>query len=292
MFRDETHIVSKHTSHTDPKKRLLHALGILSTAVLVLLSIASLWKFGRDLPIVSTWLNFYWATGIVGLIAIVLVMLYPVRRQIFRRRVMPLRYWMLTHAYAGVIAGILLLMHGGVRGGGVLTTTLMITFDLVILTGLWGIVTYYVAPRIMTRIEEQPLLIDDLQLRRSELMNEIADTIATASEATRSAIEKKVLPHILSFGYLTRQVVRREHLRDLIESTRQEYAPLAATLPEDERGRFLDDVEKAAMMRRVDALIYLHRSLKMWLAPHVLTTSLMLALMVVHIIQVIYFAVR
>ncbi len=292
VFRDETHIVSKHTSHTDPKKRLLHALGILSTAVLVLLSIASLWKFGRDLPIVGTWLNFYWATGIVGLIAIVLVMLYPVRRQIFRRRVMPLRYWMLTHAYAGVIAGILLLMHGGSRGGGVLTTTLMVTFDLVILTGLWGIVTYYVAPRIMTRIEEQPLLIDDLQLRRSELMNEIADTIATASEATRSAIEKKVLPHILSFGYLARQVVRREHLRDLIESTRQEYAPLAATLPEDERGRFLDDVEKAAMMRRVDALIYLHRSLKMWLAPHVLTTSLMLALMVVHIVQVIYFAVR
>lgn len=292
VFRDETHIVSKHTSHVDPKKRLLHALGILSTAVLVLLSLASLWRFGRDLPIVGTWLNFYWATGIVGLIAIGLVMLYPVRRQIFRRRVMPLRYWMLTHAYAGVIAGVLLLMHGGLRGGGVLTTTLMITFDLVILTGLWGIATYYIAPRLLTRIEEQPLLIDDLQLRRSELMNEIADTIATASEATRSAIEKKVLPHILSFGYLSRQVLRREHLRDLIESTREEYSPLAATLPPDERSRFLDDVEKAAMMRRVDALIYLHRSLKMWLAPHVLTTSLMLALMLVHIVQVIYFAVR
>jgi Fe-S-cluster-containing dehydrogenase component/CRP-like cAMP-binding protein len=292
VFRDETHIVSKHTSHVDPKKRLLHGLGILSTAVLVLLSLASLWRFGRDLPIVGTWLNFYWATGIVGLIAIGLVMLYPVRRQIFRRRVMPLRYWMLTHAYAGVIAGVLLLMHGGLRGGGILTTTLMITFDLVILTGLWGIATYYIAPRILTRIEEQPLLIDDLQLRRSELMNEIADTIATASEATRSAIEKKVLPHILSFGYLSRQVLRREHLRDLIESAREEYAPLAATLPQDERGRFLDDVEKAAMMRRVDALIYLHRSLKMWLAPHVLTTSLMLALMLVHIVQVIYFAVR
>ena len=60
----------------------------------------------------------------------------------------------------------------------------------------------------------------------------------------------------------------------------------------DARFDAVTDVEKAAMMRRVDALIYLHRSLKMWLAPHVLTTSLMLALMVVHIIQVIYFAVR
>lgn len=292
VFRDETHLVSKHSSHTDPKKRLLHAAGLLSTVFLVALSLASIWRFGRDLPIVGTWLNFYWATGIVGLLGILVVMLYPIRRQVFRKRAIPLRYWMLTHAYAGVIAGALLLLHGGLHGGGVFTTTLMITFDLVILTGLWGIATYYVVPRLLTRIEEQPLLIDDLQLRRSELMNEIADTIATASEATRSAIEKKVLPQILSFGYLIRQVSRREHLRDLIEKARTAYEPLSKTLPEDERGRFLDDVEKAAMMRRVDALIYLHRLLKMWLAPHVLTTSLMLALMVAHIVQVIFFAVR
>jgi hypothetical protein len=45
-------------------------------------------------------------------------------------------------------------------------------------------------------------------------------------------------------------------------------------------------------IRRLDALIYLHQSLKWWLAPHIASTSLMLALMVVHIIQVIYFAVR
>ena len=45
-------------------------------------------------------------------------------------------------------------------------------------------------------------------------------------------------------------------------------------------------------MRRVDALIYLHQLLKLWLAPHVLVTSLMLALMLVHIIQVIYFLAR
>jgi hypothetical protein len=45
-------------------------------------------------------------------------------------------------------------------------------------------------------------------------------------------------------------------------------------------------------MRRVDALIYLPQLLKLWLAPHVLVTSLMLALMLVHIIQVIYFLAR
>ena len=58
------------------------------------------------------------------------------------------------------------------------------------------------------------------------------------------------------------------------------------------RSGFRQAVELAALSRRVDALIYLHQPLKLWVAPHVLATSLMLALMLVHIIQVIYFAVR
>jgi len=51
-------------------------------------------------------------------------------------------------------------------------------------------------------------------------------------------------------------------------------------------------IEAAATLRRIDALIYLHRSLKLWLPPHVASTALMLALMIVHIIQVVYYASR
>jgi hypothetical protein len=51
-------------------------------------------------------------------------------------------------------------------------------------------------------------------------------------------------------------------------------------------------VETTVTLRRVDALIYLHKALKLWIAPHVISTSIMLALMIVHIIQVVYFAVK
>ena len=51
-------------------------------------------------------------------------------------------------------------------------------------------------------------------------------------------------------------------------------------------------VENAATLRRVDALCYLHQLLKLWVAPHVLFTSVMLVLMVIHIVQVVYFNVR
>ena len=60
----------------------------------------------------------------------------------------------------------------------------------------------------------------------------------------------------------------------------------------EERTLLLKAVETAVTMRRVDALIYLHKILKLWIAPHVISTSVMLALMVVHVIQVVYFAVK
>jgi hypothetical protein len=56
--------------------------------------------------------------------------------------------------------------------------------------------------------------------------------------------------------------------------------------------RLMQAVENAATLRRVDSLVYLHRLLKLWIAPHVLFTSIMLVLMLVHVIQVIYFNVR
>jgi hypothetical protein len=91
---------------------------------------------------------------------------------------------------------------------------------------------------------------------------------------------------------LLRQYLRRESLDQLIGAVGGVLKPAAKSLSAYEQGNFFSAIEKAVTMRRVDALIYLHQSLKLWLAPHVILTSLMLALMIVHIIQVIYFLAR
>jgi hypothetical protein len=54
----------------------------------------------------------------------------------------------------------------------------------------------------------------------------------------------------------------------------------------------MEAVETTATLRRVDSLIYLHQLLKLWLAPHVVSVSIMLALLCVHIVQVVLFTVR
>ncbi|MGH9766852.1 MAG: cyclic nucleotide-binding domain-containing protein [Blastocatellia bacterium] len=292
IFKDTKRAIARHTSHKDPGKRFAHAAGLTVTLIAIGLAMMGAIRYGLETPLTGSWLDMRWITGIAGLIGIAGVMTYPVRKQIYKRRAGPLRYWMLGHSYLGVIAGALLLLHGGARSGGMLTTALLFTFDLVILTGLFGILCYCLAPRMLTKIESQPLLIEDLLGRREELSSELGATMAAALPEARELIKQKVLARCLSLKFLLRQYLRRESLDQLIQSVNRESKEAASNLPAYEHGNFFSAVEKAVTIRRLDALIYLHVALKLWLAPHIVSTSLMLALMLVHIIQVLYFAAR
>jgi Fe-S-cluster-containing dehydrogenase component/CRP-like cAMP-binding protein len=292
IFKGPTQAIARHTSHKDTGKRITHAIGIIITLASIALTVLGLLDYGLESPLLGSWFDMRWLTGIVGLVGIVGVMAYPVRKQIYKRRAGPLRYWMLSHSYLGVLGGTVLLLHGGVESGGALTTALMISFDLVILTGLFGILCYFVAPRMLTRIEGQPLLIEDLLARREELREELGATMAAASPEARDVIKKRVLKRCLSMGFLLRQYFRRESLDQLVGAVSGAFKPAAKSLSAYEQGNFFSAVEKAVTLRRIDALIYMHQSLKLWLAPHVIVTSLMLALMIVHIIQVIFFLAR
>lgn len=291
-YLDKTHATGRNIHKSDPLKRASHIAGILLTVLVTAGAIIGLREFGLGERLAG-FLNMRWITGLVGLVGIAGVMTYPMRRQIYKRRRGALRYWLLSHTYLGVIAGIMILMHGGSDSGGALTTLLMISFDLVILTGLLGIVLYVIVPRLMTQIEGAPLLIDDLKQRREELKTELAEISASSSEALRRAIERRIIARFVSFGYLLRQYVKRETLENLLASAQKEFSvDLQAVKNDTDRATLQRAIEAAATLRRVDALIYLHRLLKVWLPPHVATTSLMLALMIIHIIQVVYYAAR
>jgi Fe-S-cluster-containing dehydrogenase component len=290
LLVDKARAYGRNIHRSDPPRRLIHIAGILLTVLITAGAIMGLQRYGLGERIFS-FLNMRWITGIVGLLGIAAVMTYPIRRQIYTKRAGPLRYWMLAHAYAGIIAGILILLHGGTRSGGALTTALMISWDLVIFTGILGIFIYVFAPRKLTKIEGSPLLLDDLRDRREELQKEIAEI--SASGPLQNIVKQKVVPRFLSFGYLLRQFFGREELDRMVESAKARFNAERTKLANEKDRRKLDRaIEAAATLRRIDALIYLHRSLKLWLPPHVATTALMLALMIVHVIQVIYYASR
>lgn len=293
VFRDQTHAIGRNIHKSDPLARAWHVAGAaLVIAVTALIAWGS-WRHGFNQHLRGTWLTMRWVTGLVGLVGIAAVMTYPARKPIYRRRAGALRYWLLAHIYLGVLAGIVLLMHGGSHGGSLLTMVLMLWFDAVIVTGLFGMFCYLVVPRIMTSIEGDPLLIEDLEGRRAELRAELATIVSKGDDQLQDLINRRVRRHFSSLSYLLNQYVRREELTASLAKARLHFKSEMATLDDKEkRGLFLKAVDRGVTLRRVESLIYLHRLLKVWLAPHVISTSVMLALMVAHIVQVVFFKVR
>jgi len=200
---------------------------------------------------------------------------------------------MLAHIYIGASAGIVLLLHSGTHTGGVLTTLLYIAFYVVILSGVLGIVCYYVAPRIMTRIEGEPLLVEDLRERRAELRIQSAQILEQSQGWLTDEIRDRIYPRFFSRRFLWGQLSRRESLKAAVAQAREEFKERLTRLATDEeRGVLISAVETAVTARRIDALLLLHGLLRVWIPAHVISTALMLALMLVHIVQVVFFKVN
>ena len=186
----------------------------------------------------------------------------------------------------------MLLYHSGPRTGGLLTSLLYVAFDLTLLSGIAGIVVYYIAPRIMTRIEGEPLLVEDLEGRRAELRADVRSILETSEGWLKEEIRDRVYPRFLSNGFLWRQIWRREELKALLAQARQEFKDRTTRLTTDEeRDLLISAVEAAVTLRRVDALLALHWLLRVWIPMHIVSTAVMLALMLVHVAQVVFFNV-
>lgn len=293
IFRDQTQAFGRNIHKSDPLAKAFHVGGAILILLATVAVIAGLVARGFDGVLAGTWLTMRWLTGLVGLFGIAAVMTYPLRKQFYRRRAGALRYWMLAHVYVGALAGVVLMLHAGTRTGGLLTTSLYLVFDVVIASGLFGIAAYVVVPRILTSIEGEPLLIEDLTARRKELRQELDGIVKQSEGWLREEIELRVVKKFQKFSFLTRQFMRREPLTALLANARRAYKErLTRLATAEERTLLLRAVETAVTLRRLDALIYGHKLLKLWIAPHVISTSVMLALLVVHVIQVVYFAVK
>ncbi len=292
VFQDQTHAIGRNIHKRDLPANLFHVMGVLIILTIVTVVLSAARTYTLDGHLQGTWLTLRWITGLIGLGSILAVVTYPARKQIYTRRAGPLRYWKLAHVYLGLLAAFILLIHGGGDSGGLLTSLLMISFDLVIVSGLFGIACYFIVPRIMTSIEGDPLLIEDLRARREELRETLA-LIDTSNPQLRELVKSKMRKRYFSLGYLLRQYLKRDELSKILAAARAEFRDDGESLsdPKDRRS-LLEAVEATVTLRRVDSLIYLHQLLKLWLAPHVVSASLMLALMCVHIVQVTVFTVR
>jgi Fe-S-cluster-containing dehydrogenase component/CRP-like cAMP-binding protein len=293
-FQTPTMAVGRNIHRHDPAWWWCHIIGGILILLTLLVELLAYKYYGFNQPSSSRFPTLPWITtvrgitGIIGAAAAVIAGIgYSIRHRQYTRRAGPLRYWMLGHIYLGLIAVTTIMLHGGSHSGGPLTTTLMVSFDLVLLTGLLGVVSYYVSPRLLTSLEGDPLLLEDLEARRAELR---AEVFQTREQKDAEQLFREARRRFGSIKHLLKQIRRREELSALLASIRDEYRPLLSLLPSEvEQAALLDDIQKLATIRRLDALIYLHRLLKVWLPPHIIASILMVGLLCIHILQVMAF---
>ena len=123
--------------------------------------------------------------------------------------------------------------------------------------------------------------------RKAELEKELDEIVKQSEGWLREEIEERVVKRFQSVSFPDAAVHSTRTADSLLAEARAAFKERLTRLatPKNERS-CSDAVETAVTLRRVDALIYLHQMLKVWIAPHVISTSVMLALMIVHVIQV------
>src|SRR4029453_7391682 len=137
----------------------------------------------------------------------------------------------------------------------------------------------------MDGLKGEPLLVEDLEGRRKELLADTRTILEKSDGWLKEEIRDRVYPRFLSWGFLWRQISRREELKALLAQARQGFKDRTTRFTHDEeRDLLISAVEAAVTLRRIDALLTLHWLLKFWIPMHIAATAIMLGLMVVHVI--------
>jgi hypothetical protein len=200
-----------------------------------------------------------------------------------------LSVWLNAHIYLGTIAVAAILCHSSFRMGGVLTAWLLTFFTLTVVSGLLGMWLSRTVPRLLTRIEESPAIIEDLLSIRSDCIRGLLDLAAAGSAQFRAAVQGNLMKETGSWARMFRFYRRRSTLEmELPEFQRQQEGALLR-LPKIERDSFKRAAEYALTLNKMNAELFLHRVLRGWMTWHAVSSVVMFGLVVAHIFSVLYY---
>ncbi len=129
--------------------------------------------------------------GIAGTLAMVLAGLLAARKRVRTWRLGPARAWMQMHIWLGIVAVPLILFHAGFRLGGLLTTTLMVLFAIVTLSGLFGLALQQYLPAMMTQRVPLETLVGQMDHVREGLATDAYELVASVAGAIPEAAEEQ-----------------------------------------------------------------------------------------------------
>ena len=118
------------------------------------------------------------AFGIAAMACMLLAAALTLRKRLRNWRLGGTSHWLAGHVWASVLALPLVLYHAGFRGGGALTTTLMVLLAVSWGSGVLGLALQHILPRLMTE-----------QVPRETIFEQIDHVAGLLREEARALVE-------------------------------------------------------------------------------------------------------
>ena len=269
--------------------------------LLVALSIiAYIW---HDPPTVAnggTWLGF--TLGGISAFIVLLLLWFGIRKRRYRSRLGTLRGWLSAHIYLGLSLTVLATLHAGFQFHWNIHTLAYILMMLVILSGIWGAVTYMRNPGLLSQLDQGQSRLAVIA-RMKELEEEslaLADGVGPEIHARVSAAFQTVTQPG-AWGRLLRArgagnvaADRRFSADGKTWQLEEELARELAQCRDADRIRKLRELMDTVARRRSESLrlgreLQLQAQLKTWLLLHIPLSMGLLAALISHVIAVFFY---
>jgi len=244
--------------------------------------------------------------GIVGFAMMIFAGLLSVRKKFPVMRIGRAKAWMRGHIWLGFLSYPIIILHSAFGLGGTLTTTLMILFTIVFISGIVGAVLQHYLPIKMTREVPMETIYDQIDSVVSQLCQEADDIMvqlvpameaipaaevvgsrtlplyAAAREVEskdlqpiRTLYAEKVQPYLLKPANFTHELADPEIASAIFEQIRK----MSPTVIDE----FVNDLENICTEKRqLDRQARLHHWLHTWLFIHLPISWAILVLGAVH----------
>lgn len=230
--------------------------------------------------------------GVVGLIAILLLMYYGVRKRTFKKTLGTLKGWLSFHIYIGLLTMLIVPMHAGFKFGVNVHTLAFLLMALVVISGIFGAYFYINFPVKFTRYGSE-LLYDEFDDEINKLVNQMRALAKNKSklfvqkceEAIRYGLPKGHRGWRLIFGTGQNAPSESEYLKRVQKDLE--------VIPASERGDYerlaVLFLQKMDLQTRFVSQMRIKNILDAWLHVHLPVSFVMLIALAVHIISVIYY---
>jgi hypothetical protein len=249
------------------------------------------------------WRGVGYGAGVVTPLTLVLLALYSVPKRAVRlwsrRRERSLRNedpapvrslvrpQLTFHLVVGLLGLGIAPWHAGFSFGGGSGGALLLAFVICGAVGVAAAVSYALLPRRLSRIERSALLPEDFATARRELLDQLYGGVTGRSEVVKRLFEKVLVPYLRTpLGWVVLLISGRR-LSDEERALRVRIDDVLQGRGQDRLAGLDMLIRLVVELRALTAQRALTFAMRGWLPLHIVSASACLALLVIHLIEVL-----